>query len=85
MVHAEREAAKRRVLADAVEAGHDLPRSANGIPCPKCNGYSESVESTQDEIAAFDCIGQFGCCVRSFVCRLCKTRTVGSAEAPEME
>ena len=62
-----------------------LGRNINAVPCPKCNGYADSVELTKEEIANQDCGRSYPCCGRAFVCRLCKTRIVGNAEAPECD
>lgn len=58
-------------------------RDADGIAC-MCGGYAEQVDITPEEDAKHGC-GRSGCCGRAFVCKLCKTRWVGSCEAPEME
>lgn len=60
-----------------------VARNAEGIPC-SCGGYAESVDVTAEEEKAHGC-GRKGCCSRAFVCKVCKTRWVGQAEAPEME
>jgi hypothetical protein len=61
----------------------DIGRDTDGIPCT-CGGYAAQVAVTPEEEKAHGC-GRPGCCARAFVCKLCKTRLVGSAEAPEME
>lgn len=60
----------------------DVKRGAVGIAC-ECGGYAESVQVTEKEDAKYGC-GRRYCCACAFVCKLCKTRWVGSEEAPEM-
>jgi hypothetical protein len=60
-----------------------VPREAIGVPC-ECRGYTDRVDCTPDEEQKFGC-GRTGCCARAFVCRVCKVRIVGSADAPEMD
>ena len=59
-----------------------IPRGADGVPC-SCGGYADLVESTKDEIANQSCGRSYKCCCRAFKCRICKSRLVGNAEAPE--
>lgn len=62
-----------------------VPRDADGIAC-KCNGYADRVPCTPKEIKANQSCGRSSeCCARAFVCRVCKARFCGTAEAPEME
>lgn len=66
----------------------EIKRSTTGIPCPKCNGYSERVNCTAEEIKKYGCsrdsIGG-ECCARAFVCKVCGHREAMKAPAPEME
>lgn len=66
-----------------VELDQDIERNVEAVKCP-CGGYAERVEATQSEKEKYGCGRVFDCCSRAFVCGLCKTRLVGSAEAPEM-
>lgn len=70
-------------MDDKVRALGSVGRSVEGVKCP-CGGYAEQVETTAEESRRFGC-GLRGCCDRAFVCVVCGTRLVGSAEAPEME
>jgi hypothetical protein len=71
---------------NAIVLKEELNRNTKGVACPKCNGYAEEVESTEEEIHSdLNCGRSWACCCRAFVCRICKTRIVGSAESPEME
>jgi hypothetical protein len=63
-------------LADRVN------RDADAIPCP-CGGYADQVEPTKEESLKYGCKNYFDCCSRAFVCRICKERLVGKADAPE--
>lgn len=60
-----------------------IRRAHDGIKCD-CGGYAEKAEATEEEEEKYGC-GRQGCCSRAFVCAVCGTRWVGSAEAPEME
>lgn len=62
-----------------------IERDANAIPCPKCNGYADRVDLTEEEIKNQSCKRSYECCGRAFICRLCKERIIGEACAPEME
>lgn len=66
----------------------DFERDANAIAC-ECGGYAErDRHMTMDELKNLSCgrdTTTYQCCARAFVCRVCKTRYVGSAPAPEME
>ena len=62
---------------------YGIERDAGGIPC-ECGGYADRVDCTEQEIAEQGCGRSYECCARAFVCRVCKTRIVGKAEAPEM-
>lgn len=61
-----------------------VPRDAKAIPC-SCGGYMDRVDATPNEVANFNCGRGYECCVRAFICRICKKREVHTAEAPEME
>ena len=65
-----------------------VDRDVNAVPCP-CGGYSDRVKTTAEEKKEFGCARdqQFDweCCVRAFVCRICKERLAGRALAPEMD
>lgn len=61
-----------------------VTRDAEAVKC-KCGGYADQVEPTKEEMRKYGCGRMRGCCSRAFVCSLCGTRLVGSAEAPEME
>lgn len=63
---------------------HGMDRDAEGVPCD-CGGYANSVACTQEERDKFGCGRSWDCCSRAFVCRICGTRIVGSARAPEMD
>jgi hypothetical protein len=60
------------------------PRDAEGVECI-CGGYAIRVDTTDAEREQYGCGRPYSCCDRAFECRLCKTRLVGRAEAPEME
>lgn len=64
------------------ELSDRVPREADGIPCP-CGGYADLVEPTKEESRKYGCKNLFDCCSRAFVCRVCKERLVGKADAPE--
>lgn len=65
------------------EGAAHYERDVDGIPC-SCGGYMGRVDVTAEEEMAFGC-GRAGCCSRAFVCRVCAKRSLGWAEAPEME
>jgi hypothetical protein len=67
-----------------IEIGYDVSPGAVGVPCP-CGGYGDRVDCTPEELARWNCGRSYECCARAFVCRVCKSRLVGTAEAPEME
>lgn len=64
-----------------LEIPDSLERGVNAYACT-CGGYGESVDVTPEEEKKHGC-GRWGCCARAFVCRICKTRWVGSLEAPD--
>jgi len=70
----------------AVRLEEWMPREAEGIPCP-CGGYADRVDTTPEEREEIQAGGSSpcspGCCDRAFVCRICKARMFGTAEAPE--
>lgn len=61
-----------------------IDRDVKAIRCA-CGGYAERVTATQEEIKKYGCGRPSECCARAFVCCLCGTRLVGTADAPEME
>jgi hypothetical protein len=65
-----------------------INRDADGVPCI-CGGYADrDYRMTADELVGHNCgrdTPTYQCCARAFVCRVCKTRWVGMAAAPEME
>lgn len=65
----------------------DFERGDSAIPC-ECGGYAERDRNmTQEEISGRSCgrdTPTYQCCARAFVCRVCQTRWVGTAPAPEM-
>jgi hypothetical protein len=61
-----------------------FPRDAEGVPCA-CGGYADRADCTDEERKQYGCGRPFECCARAFVCRICKTRIVGSAEAPDYD
>lgn len=67
-----------------IEIIEKFPRNAYGIAC-ECGGYADKVDCTKEEIKKYNCNNGRECCARAFLCRICKTRIVGKAEAPEME
>ena len=60
-----------------------LERDVKSIPCPKCNGYSDKVECTKEEVKNQKCNRKYECCVAAYLCRVCKTRTVAELLAPD--
>lgn len=68
-----------------IELKEQVDRNQNAIACPKCNGYAERVDLTEEEIAHQICKRTYECCGRAFVCRVCKERIVGNAESPEAD
>lgn len=70
-------------MADTKKFESEVKRGVEGIQCA-CGGYAEKVVVTNEEENRYGC-GRQGCCARAFVCKLCGTRWVGGAEAPEME
>lgn len=59
-------------------------RDADATPC-ECGGYADRVDCTKEEIKEYGCGRSYECCSRAFVCRLCKTRLLGKADAPDMD
>jgi hypothetical protein len=66
------------VLENAVE------RTVEDVVCP-CGGTAPSVDTTPEENRLYGCGRSSSCCNRAFVCLVCGSRLVGSAEAPEMD
>lgn len=70
-----------------LDVSMDIGRHAEGVPCPRCNGYADRVDATLEERQRYGCKGgadDHGCCSRAFVCRLCGERILGTADSPEM-
>lgn len=63
-----------------------VSRQADGIPC-ECGGYADRVDCTPEEMEEYNCSEwkSWECCARAFLCRICKKRLVGRAEAPDMD
>lgn len=66
-----------------------MERGADSMEC-RCGGYAERVKCTPAEIKDYDWCGWGDirggeCCARAFVCKVCKTRYVGGAQAPGMD
>lgn len=65
-----------------------IGRDEDGIAC-ECGGYADrDYKMTRAELKDRTCgrdTETYQCCARAFVCRVCKTRWLGTAEAPEME
>lgn len=58
-------------------------RDASGMPCP-CGGYADRVSPTEAERDEYQWCGRpYNCCIRAFVCRVCKKRLIANAAAPE--
>ena len=68
---------------DKIEERLNIDRGLDGIECT-CGGYAKQVDCTLEEEAKYGC-GHIQCCSRAFVCRVCKTRIVGNAAAPDMD
>jgi hypothetical protein len=64
--------------------GLEYPRDVKAIPCPVCSGYADRVPCTKNELKQYNCGRSTECCARAFLCRVCGSRTLGKAEAPEM-
>lgn len=65
-----------------------MERGAEAIEC-KCGGFAPRVKCTPAEVKDYDYCGWAAsrggeCCSRAFVCKVCKTRYAGSAQAPDM-
>jgi hypothetical protein len=74
---------KKKEPTTTIELDAPLSRSADAAPCP-CGGYADRVDLTTEEIKSQSCGQSYECCGRAFVCRVCKARLVGEAEAPEL-
>jgi len=63
-----------------------VEREAKAVPC-LCGGYADRVDTSVAERTEYGCHRDltFECCARAFVCRVCKVRLVGQAQAPEMD
>jgi hypothetical protein len=75
-------------MTPAKELSERVLRDAEGVKCD-CGGFAErDPRMTREEIGDRGC-GRDGpdyqCCARAFVCVLCGTRWLGTAEAPEMD
>ena len=62
---------------------HGVARGAEGIEC-ECGGYAKRVDCTPAEIEKYGCGRSYECCSRAFVCALCKTRILMTADAPDL-
>ena len=60
-----------------------LKRETDAIPCPYCNGWSDKVDCTKEEIKSQKCNRRYECCVAAYICRCCGLRIVAELEAPE--
>lgn len=60
-----------------------IKREAGAVPC-ECGGYADRVPCSSEEIKTQGCSRDYECCSRAFVCRICKVRMVGTAEAPDI-
>jgi hypothetical protein len=67
-----------------IELTDGIRRDVDAIPCP-CGGYADRVDVSQEESAKYGCKNYVDCCSRAFVCRICKERLVGKADAPEAD
>lgn len=63
----------------------EFPRDAESVECPGCHGFASRVPCDAQELAMYNCGSKTECCARTFKCRICETRIVGTAESPEME
>ena len=62
-----------------------VERNINAIKCD-CGGYAERVICTKEEIESDkNCGKSYECCVRAFVCCICKKRIIKTAEAPDID
>ena len=70
-----------------IEIKEQIKREIEAVKCD-CGGYAEIIDCTKEEIKQYGCgrdrVGD-ECCARTFLCRICGTRLVGKAEAPECE
>lgn len=60
-------------------------RAEHSLKC-ECGGYCDEADLTDDEYqhgCSKDTMFKLGCCVKAFVCCLCKQRWVARLEAPE--
>lgn len=72
-------------LIDEKPLDLEIPRDANGAPCP-CGGYADEADVTKDEIKKHQTCGRsWACCLGAFVCRVCKRRFLVNLPAPEMD
>jgi hypothetical protein len=68
-----------------VEITGYVPRYDDTINCT-CGAKAERVKTTDEEQKKYNYCGHHhSCCDRAFVCPICKTRWVGSAEAPDAD
>jgi hypothetical protein len=65
------------------EIGSWVERGSDALEC-ECGGYAERATPTAAEDKKYGC-GRPRCCTRAFVCKICGTRWVGQAAAPEMD
>lgn len=66
---------------ETIRIKKEISREAEGVPCV-CGGYADRVPCSPEELKETD-HSSHECCGRAFVCRLCKQRLIGKAEAPE--
>lgn len=75
---------EQHATGEVIKLKEFVQAEAEGIPCNHCGGHAPRVEVTEDEELTWGC-GRPTCCSRAFVCKVCGTRMVGRAIAPEME
>ena len=72
---------------NVIKLESEVTRGRDAVPC-ECGGYCDRVDCTTEECREYGCGRDKPgreCCAVAFVCRLCGTRYVGSAEAPDMD
>lgn len=68
---------------NSVTLQNSLKREDNAVPC-ECGGYADRVGCSPAEIKTQNCSRNYECCARAFVCRICETRLIGKAAAPDL-
>ena len=63
----------------------EIDRDDNSFPCPKCGGYSDSVECTSEEREEYGCGRSWDCCSVAFICSKCGHRFAMRRPSPESE